>query len=305
VRKLEFNRDGKKLVITLWDNDRKVANQRFDPLSDRQQKSVASLVGITVEQLLAYVDDFASRQAGFVVELYEEPVAPNIIHVRPITEPSSNAVPYLDIKSALHAAGVEDVLEWESKDWLCGLDVDYHGTTPPPRDWLLGMVEVHLQPRPFLWHYSKGGGLHLFYRENDKLTAEELAAIAGLRFKQLDSTCTVELKRVLRGTSEMLYELSDINSDISVAEWVEYEGVESKEIALWLESEGMELNQRYDHLRCPITPNTQSHGEPVQVGEQGIYCHRCAGLGASLGTRRAGWAPWSSLIGVKSAGVAG
>jgi hypothetical protein len=36
---------------------------------------------------------------------------------------------------------------------------------------------------------------------------------------------------------------------------------------------------------------TPSHGEPVHVGEGGIFCHRCEATGLTMGTRRAGFFP--------------
>jgi hypothetical protein len=53
----------------------------------------------------------------------------------------------------------------------------------------------------------------------------------------------------------------------------------------------------YGHERCPVDASTPSHGEPVFIGKDGIFCHKCAASGNSLGCRRAGFFSWTALVG--------
>lgn len=301
-RILELTKDSNKLILKIWNNDAITHNFRFDPLSDKQQTKAAQAIGCTVPELIKYIEDWKTRPSS-PIRLPDPPIVERTVNRRGLS--STNVAIYPDLLSALSGSTTDDVIEWDGTDWLCGLDIDYHSTTPPPKDWLLSVVEVHVQPRPFCWHFSRGGGLHLFYRQSEELTADELAAIAGLRFKQIDSTATIELKRQMRGTQERIYEVSDSNSSTYINQWVEYEGANDKQISDYLESEGFEIGKRYPHERCPISPNVASSGDPVVVGEHGIYCHRCAGVGVALGNKKPGWAGWAALVGHQGSGVLG
>lgn len=289
----------------MFNGDKELRKQRFDPLAERQQVKIAKLIGCTIEQLLSYASPVsdANRHVEYTVDSKK---TDNTVTRRKIDQSSVESVAFADINSALDGSDVTDILEWSSKEWLCVLDVDYHETIVPPADWLNGLVEVHLKPKPFLWHFSKGGGLHLFYRPQGELTAEELAAVAALRFRQLDPTAGVELKRIVRGTKLPLYRLSDANAVSLVSNWIDFEGVEEKQITDYLESEGLELDHRYPHERCPINPcHSASNTDPVIVSVEGIYCFRCQGLGQAIGSRKPGWAPWASLVHTQSSGQLG
>ncbi len=305
MTRLNLTYDRDKLIATIHVDDVQTDRQRFDPLNVNAQNKLCKVLKIDKPSLLAWINSVpAHGQMDFTVPDKKALAGGLTVFRRKMDAPSVDAIAFPNLEAALDGSTVDDVLEWESKEQLCGLDIDYHGTTPPPADWLTGVCEVHLKSKPFLWHFSRGGGLHLFYRALGDLTAEELAGIAALRFKQLDPTAGVECKKQFRGWSGELFRMSDAQTVTSVTEWVEYEGVEEKQITDWLESEGMEIGQRYPHERCPINPCT-SHAEPVQVMDTGIFCHRCAGLGNSIGSRKPGWAPWGSLVGSRGCGLLG
>lgn len=218
------------------------------------------------------------------------------------TEGESHTAPALTLlRDVLPAVPTDRLFTWTGREDLCCLDVDYHVTAPPPKPWLEAVVETRLSPRPVAWHFSRGGGLHLFYVATPRFSAEELAAAAALRFRLTEPAAGLDLVTAVRGPgAEKLRLYSAQDTQGTLAGWLKGAmEADPEDVEAYLETQGWTRGQRLDHTHCPInpTPGHPSTGNPVTVGEAGVHCHRCAGQGLSLGCRKPGFAPYSALTG--------
>ncbi len=199
----------------------------------------------------------------------------------------------------------ESLLRWQDSEYLCCLDVDYHGHTPPRRE-LIELWADRLAPTPVAYHASRGGGLHAFYIATPPFTARQLAAAAALKWLTVDPTAGVELKTQVRcaGDATVVYPCNPDTAG-TLSSWLGCDVADPEAVAAWMDENDMRLGQRYPHDRCPIDPTDSSDRDPVVVGEAGVYCHRCAGKGLGLGSRSAGFAPFAALVSSPSAGEVG
>ena len=306
---IEMLPDRNKIVLILRRPNRPDYRDRFDPVSAKQRARIAAECGVSTDDIAAMVED-VQRSAASKIKRFETQALPaESFCIRPLTA-TRNEGERLEAEpraalARLNNIPVDSVMEWSDAKALCCLDVDYHGVQAPGRDWLTTLMLSRLHPRPIAWHFSRSGGIHAFYIASDPLAADELAAVAALRYRALDGTAGLELKTVVRGPgAEVISIARDQDTGVGFAEWLGSPEYDESERANWLESEGMELDKRYEHERCPIAP-CSSHAEPVVVSEQGIYCHRCASTGMTLGCRRPGFVPWATILGAPSAGELG
>lgn len=200
----------------------------------------------------------------------------------------------------------EPVIEWEGKDQLAVVDVDFHhapldGRPSPQR---LESLALRIRPRAALHWCSHGRGLHLVYQAQGGLTAAELAACAAVSILAAEPLASVE---ILSRTRHPLYPRPDHpaagavhrnDQTEEIGELGRWLGREVNEAAIeqWLAERGLERNRRYDHSRCPINPAAASHGEPVLVGETGITCFKCEADGVAHGRNAPGRFPWTALV---------
>lgn len=235
--------------------------------------------------------------------------------LRGLAEPRANGRvisgqdPFRAMQTALAITdyqALEPVIEWEETRFVAALDLDYHDVPIEQRrqpDQLAALVKgVH--PRPPLWWVTHGRGLRLIYVAMGGLTAEELAACAALTLRSLDASATFEVKSQTR---HPCYPRPDhppagpVQCGVPTAElgelarWLARDVSESL-VQEWLAERGLESGCTYGHHSCPIDPATPSHGEPVYIGEGGVFCHACAARGLCLGSKRAGFFPWPALI---------
>lgn len=306
---IEILPDQRRMLVILRRPGRPDWRERFNPDSAKKRKQLAAECGVTDDEFTAQCEECRARGGAVIRVINPSAPALDCFIVRKIdatrgTGEQVRGSP-ADILTRLQSIPVDHVIEWQSGDSLCCLDVDYHDSTPPSADWLTAQIMTNLRPRPIAWHVSRNGGLHCFYIASDPLTAEELAATAALRYRSIDSTAGLELKRVVRGPgAARVHTYTTQDSGVGFTDWLGSPEYDGSERASWLEAQAMEIDRRYAHERCPISGGP-SHAEPVVVGEAGIYCHRCAGLGLSLGCRRAGFAPWAAILGAPSSGELG
>ena len=220
---------------------------------------------------------------------------------RVIADPAPLAALQLALNITDHPAA-EPVLEWQEVKRLAALDVDYHDRPleqRPEPDSLAALAAV-IRPRPALWWTTHGRGLRLIYAAHGGLTADELAACARLSVRSLDPVATAEILAHTRhpayprpghpaagpvGQGTATAELGPLGRWLSLA-------TPEDQVEDWLAEQGLARGGKYPHDRCPADPGAPSHGEPVFVNEEGIYCHRCAATGLCLGGRRPGFFPW-------------
>src|SRR5262249_42616935 len=148
-----------------------------------------------------------------------------------------------------------------------------------------------------------GRGLRLVYGAGGGFTADELAACAAVGVRLREPIAGVE---VLTRTRHPRYprpgdpDAGPVQAGVPAcgvrppAAWL---GREADEDAVndWLAEHGLERGRRYAHDRCPLDPGTPSHGEPVLIGDDGVFCFKCEAGGLELGGRKPGWFPWASL----------
>lgn len=218
----------------------------------------------------------------------------------------------VDPQSALQQAlasedypGAEPVLQWDGLDRLCCLDVDYHAIPFESRPSVaqLNARAAMLQPRAVFFHTSHGRGCKLYFVEREGFTARELAAVAAVAWLNQDARASCDLVRISRHPAYARPGYPDCGPvvaqtpsvDLSaVAAWLQ-RSADPEAVEEWLENHGYHRGQKLEHDECPIAPGA-SHGTPVLIGDEGIYCHKCASTGAGLG-RKPGFVPWCSIVG--------
>lgn len=312
---------GKKIQVSVFDIGGKLLDQdQFLPATRARRVALAKALGVQDAALLAAIEE-ATRE-GKPVErtIAGAPAGATVEYVltRRLDETDDSPAArraVFDPRSAIEEiarAGVDRLVKWRAIDKLCCLDVDYHGKQPPHESWLIERVLSDLAPRPIAWHFSKGGGLHLFYVAADPFTADELAAVAALCWLRIDPTAGVELKTGVRGSGERLLEGDPHGvQDTSAAlrQWLARpSGADDAEARdEWLDARCMAIGGRYGHSLCPIdpTPGDDKDRDPVSVTEYGVKCFRCEGKNHSFGCRRPGFAPWPVLTGSPDAGDVG
>jgi hypothetical protein len=311
---VELTPDRLKMLIVVLRDGKPPHRDRFDPVSAKHRRAQASAVGVEPDVFDGWCEE-ARVKAGAVKFTVAEPAASDVdtVFVRPMDSPRDAAETYDHgptrfVKERLGSIPVTHVAEWDGQEALCCLDVDYHDVTAPPREWLENVVGTRVSPPPLRWHFSRSGGLHLFYTAAGDFTAQELAACAALRFRSIDRAAGLELKNVVRGPGpERVYGVGDSQeSGAGLIDWLGNPEFDEEARDAWLDSEGMECGKRYEHDKCPIDPTLDAGSRlPVMVSEAGVYCFRCNGKGLTHGSRRPGWAPWPAILGSPSAGELG
>lgn len=312
---------GKKILVQVYDLGGKLLDQdQFLPGTRARRVALARSLGIEDGALLAAIEEATTAGKAIERTIGGAPPAATVEYtlVRRLDEtddsPAATREPF-DPVSALRTvadASVDLLVKWRDSSRLCCLDVDYHGKKPPHESWLTERVLSDLAPRPVAWHFSKGGGLHLFYKATDPFTADELASVAALCWLRIDPTAGVELKTGVRGAGDAPLEGSPDgvqDAQAAVGQWLgRPDGATDDEARdEWLDARGLEIGGRYGHSVCPIdrTPGDDKERDPVSVTEYGVYCFRCAGKGYSFGCRKPGFAPWGVLLGSPASGDVG
>lgn len=321
--------DKKYVVVEVLENGITKERDRINPDMRSKRIGMAKLVGVDDGTLLSWIDDTRKVASQGNLQPQVFPIAKAAhgggdLMIRRLDERDDlaqrQALVVPDVLTETIPGVSNDLLiKWTDSEALCCLDVDYHdaGRPSPHESWLRARVTADLAPRPYAWHFSKSGGLHLFYVRADPFDADELASVAALCWRRIDPSATVELKTGVRGPAAgekqkedktVYYSPGDTQDTTALlVGWVQRSAADDAARDEWLSGEGMEIGRRYDHTKCPImpTPGYTSTGDPVVVMESGIFCHRCEGEGRSLGCRRVGYAPYGAIIGGESAGELG
>ncbi len=313
--RVELTPDRLKMLIVIHRDGKPPHRDRFDPVTAKARKAQAEACGVDPDTFADWCEQtrLAGGAKSFTVSEPAGESPEHVFFVRGIHQTRKEAKahagdtsPKQFVLSVLPTLAVEQLAEWDDPTVACCLDVDYHDTKAPAREWLETVVLTRVAPRPLLWHFSRSGGLHLFYVAAGDFTAEELAAAAALRFRSIDRSAGLELKTVARGPgAERTHPQADQDTGADLLQWLGSAEYDESDRDAWLESEGLECGKRYEHKHCPIDPSDGAERDPVIVSETGIYCFRCAGKGLTHGSRRPGWAPWPSILGAPSAGELG
>ena len=218
-------------------------------------------------------------------------------------------MPLAALKAALtvnNYPASEPVIEWDTTRLAACLDIDFHGLSFDQRPSLpqLQVITASVQPKPALSWTTHGRGLRLIYVADAGFQADELAACAALGVMSLEPAATVE---ILSRTRHPAYprpgyppagEVIEGTPTVEIGALSRWLGREPDDVLIddWLTEQGFAKDRKYPHDRCPVDPNSPSHGEPVFVGDNGITCMKCQASGITLGSRKAGFFPYAALI---------
>ncbi len=280
--------------------------------SDKALNEVAKEIGggVTRHWLRACLDagdDNYGLPEAAVEALVEAPVK-----VRGINETDEQAKHFDVFEKALaytNHPGGEPLITWDATDTLCAVDADFHAfpyDQRPQASHLVGRFAA-VNPVPSFAWVTHGRGLRLIYKSQGIYHADELAAVGACRLLQLEPLATVELKHSTRHpaypnaegrTCSAVERRQPTTECRAVNGW--YEGraeADDDDVKEWLEDHDYEIGGRYTHDKCPVDPATPSHGTPVSVYDNGVFCYGCAGHGVRRGSRSPGWFPYSVFLG--------
>jgi hypothetical protein len=202
---------------------------------------------------------------------------------------------------------------WSGVDNLAAVDIDVVRDAEPGRrftDAEIPGLLAQAAPLPKWGWVTRSGGVRLIFTAADGLTAgARAAAYLMLTDLALDdrirrSPPGIEVLSNTRRPPEgnTVWESDRTSGVADLAGRLRSRGGEAavtpEEVAAWLEGRGLSYG-RWPHEQCPVEPGaSSSHRDPVIIREDGVYCHRCAGLSGR------GWIPWSRLVGAREAGEA-
>ncbi len=305
-----------KINVEAKRNGDTFAAKTLDPDHAEQRLLFARKAGVGVEAVIAAIRTVTPTPKPDDATTVVSRPAPFTIAMRGIGQPKGEGRTFeadepLDaLRQALAVTdypAAEPVLEWADTERLAAVDVDHHDRDldrrPDPAA-LEALARV-IVPRPGLFWVTHGRGLRLFFTARDGFTAAELAACAAVGVRSREPAAGVE---ILHHTRHPAYPRPEhpaagpvregmATADLGVlARWLSRE-VEAAAVEEWLAENGYARGGRYEHSRCPLDPQSPSHAEPVQVGEEGIHCFKCEANGLTLAGPKAGWFPWSALVG--------
>ena len=318
-----------RLAIEIYDNDSGLLYQQL--ISRYSRKDVTWLSRLVkwstveVNQRLQQFCEGTDTEQIHEIEIDQNVLAdwtrtdaqptehPFTIEVRELTQLKQYArkVSGTDIGELLRQAFAlpdlrEPLLEWDSRDKLCCLDVDYHYVDPPTAEELESYASS-VEPAPFAWHPSHGGGAKLYYISQPGYTALELAAVAGIHWLAYSPTATFDLvkstrhpcfRRSMDNRKAPCESVDDIHyvygsGDVSGLKRMLASEIDSDDVTEYLERNGWTYGQIIPHIYCPLNP-VPYYKDTVFIGEKGIYCHHCQAKG--IGGKNPGFVSYTTLI---------
>lgn len=314
---LQFSRSTTTRVqVRIIDNGEIQQSFSITADSSTQQKNLARQINQPIKSFAAAIVK-AMSEGSAEVQYTTPEVAKPTIHLRGKLELAHTATAitgetwYETLIKALHTKDYpapEPMLSWEG-DIAC-VDIDYHTVPIDQRhDWpKLALTCSLIRPIPVAYHPSHGHGAKLYYVAAEGLTAAEIAAAGAMSWLAMDGRATAEIKTETRHPA---YERNGVSipehyqcTDVGVqplnleeiAKWGERRPDEEA-IEQWLSENNFQRNRRYPHERCLINPAHPTHGEPVFVGDAGLFCQNCSAKGETFGNRRTpGFVPYSALV---------
>lgn len=202
----------------------------------------------------------------------------------------------------------EPIIYWEGTEELAVGEIDFHGERKYEGT-AEGALYSEITPPPKRLWLTHGGGVKTIHTREGIFSADEMAALWCYSFLQTKAACGNTGAEVAANCYNPEYDRGEIKCR-DVVEWEHGTKTDSLDGLLgrqknieeyvrdnWLEEEGLEIDRKYDHSRCPIDPERGSHGEPVFVGEGGITCHSCEAHGFAYGwMKKPGFVPYTLLV---------
>ncbi len=265
--------------------------------TDREFRIGAESLNIPKTELMCYASAYAASGTS-LFPLGAPTEKPYRVRLRT----QSETLRFDTFEQALASATHPDsVIEWESKEMCCAVDLDFHASPPPS----LINSAMALRPAPWRWWITKGGGLRCVYLATDNQTANALAGLAALELLASYPTAGLELlsrtRTMPQGTQHggsYITGVIDDTSDGARKLQGKYT-VEDAEYAGWLEARNFEVGQRYPHDLCPANPHVRAHANtaPVVVHDDHVFCFVCSADGVCHGSYTPGYFPAARLCG--------
>ncbi len=306
---LRFELAGTRLRVQRWNTDGTLLAQ-CDIRSDRSKQTdrefkvgadalnASGNVRVTKEELWCHVTRFLDGNTDPVI-LYPGGKPPeDPFRVRKRTSPE--VLKYSTIHLALGSPhGCDDMVEWDSKEACCALDLDFHGVLSPGPE-VLALSARRLRPIPFHWWITRSQGLRCIYTAGSTQNAETLAAIAAFELIQEFPDAGLELLTRTRFPPGEVHSVTfqDEGADAIRRLQGQYT-IEDHEYQTYLEERGWVVGERYPHDTCPGNPSPRAKGNaaPVCVHEDHVFCYVCAADGLCYGAHTPGYFPAARLCG--------
>lgn len=269
-----------------WSIDGDAVTAAMKP--SRLLEDFAARHGVSVDTLL----DAANKADGFTVTV--RPIRAKAADGTQVTKPSIVEA----LQAALELRGDELLITWDDKR-LAALDVDFHDTEAPSHA-ILDSAIRNMSMRPLAWWRTHGGGLRLLWHTEPAVDADEAASMAALslqpwlpagRFELLRGTRHPHCPRGEQTCGPVTFSQQSILGALSHWRGSEEGIVTDDEVREFLEARGMNSHGRYPHELCPFDPCATGGQPPVIVSADGIFCHRCSGVGGARSR-----ATWADLI---------
>lgn len=284
-----------------------LVSRSVGPLSsDRRLKEAARILDVAPTDLIRFFAAYEETGES-TMDLPEEEQAPAeivvapIFRVRGIRQTASEAATFPDVWAALAAPCDADdpVIEWDSIEEWCVLDLDFHGGSVPDADAIRSAADT-LRPSPAAWWYSRSGSMHALYTRCDGFDAATLAALAGVSLSARFPLGVCEFKRVTRRPARALVRCRPTSDSGILTRLLGSISVEDEVSQAWMETRGFAAGERYTHDRCPVSPDGRraaNNTPPVCVYPDHVYCFLCAADGIRRGSRTPGYFPLAKLCG--------
>lgn len=286
------------------DNPDTVETHEIDISADALDAQLRALIPAQVEPATDTPPDNANAVVFYLREVTQTRAHGVSFHEANASDGLRNA-----LASAMQNPHIrEPLVEWNGREELCCLDIDYHNSeVPPTRDHVQAIFDS-IKPKPLAFHFSHSGGAKLYYVRSGEYSALEIASVAGLAWVTADCAATFDLTSstrhpcYARSRDDKPAPHSTLdsvqwaygNADMSVLRRVLLGEVSYDDVAEYMTERGYTIGAVLPHTQCPIQPTDDTKAN-VFVGEAGIYCHRCAAKG--LGGKTPGFVPFAALVG--------
>ena len=287
-------RDGETLLMR--------DSSRFN--GDRDFEKVAKSLDIDVALLKSSVDLYEDGGSS-VVDLGGDEDAVTF-SVRSLQGVETTTFPsFAEALAATDLDYVEPIITWNGCSAIAALDLDAKEGYEWDHAKLLLLDTV---PTPAYSWVTKSGGLRLIYERSGIFSAEHVAATALIALRQTPHK-SLEVKSDTRHPSYAASDGSHCGSILRreqefnpghLRRWLSMYTVTDNEVAQYLEDKGMEPGGLYEHVFCPVDREYVSHGKPVTVNDNGIYCFSCNARGVHGGSSKPGFFPFSFLCGSRT-----
>jgi hypothetical protein len=241
------------------------------------------------------------------VELSANKIATEINAYMIRNEHGTHYAQFATFDESFNSAKVGEVVEWQSKDMTCCLDIDIDKSVDIER--ILSLFST-IVPAPMKYWVSKSGnGLHAIYNYCGIYTAEELAAIAGFRFQAMEPCCNIELLTRTRmppkpkKASDMAMEIfgSGVQETNFTLDNLLYSQADGNDLTQMVcDMYDYEVGKRYPHTMCPVVPSVRSvnNADPVVIFDDHVFCYICQADHQFYGSRAPGFFPFAALAGL-------